>query len=271
MKALFYILSLLAIVAAAYFSNVNKENFIEQQESRIATFNQNKKVSANADKTKVELDDETKKRKDALDALEEVKATIESLEAKSRELSRELAGIDSELEEQLAELKDAEDARVEAETVLREAGFQGEVTFENIDGKIKELEDKRKVLIAEIEELDTNIDAANNNIAKNRAEIERLAERKSERDARIRANARESVITAVDQDWGFVVIGAGSASGFAPQNNLIVKRDGRMIAEVSPSSIEASQTIAEIDFDTVVPGVRLQPGDRVFLAKPATN
>lgn len=271
MKALFYVLSLAAILAAAYFSNVNKENFLEQQESRIATFNQNKKVSANADKTKVELDDEEKKRKDALDALEEVKATIESLEAKSRELSRELAGIDSELEEQLAELEDAEKGRLEAEKVLKDAGFEGAVTFDNIDGKIKELEDKRKVLIADIEELETNIDGANNKIAKNRTEIGRLAARKSERDQRIRGNARQSVITAVDQNWGFVVIGAGSSSGFAPQTNLIVTRDGRLIAEVTPSSIEASQTIAEIDFDTVVPGVRIQPGDRVMLAKPATN
>ena len=128
-----------------------------------------------------------------------------------------------------------------------------------------------ELLIADIEELETNIDGANNKIAKNRTEIGRLAARKSERDQRIRGNARQSVITAVDQNWGFVVIGAGSSSGFAPQTNLIVTRDGRLIAEVTPSSIEASQTIAEIDFDTVVPGVRIQPGDRVMLAKPATN
>lgn len=271
MKALFYVLSIVAILAAAYFSNINKKNFLEQQESRIGTFNQNRKVSANADKTKAELDDEENKRKDALKALEEVRATIDSLEGKSRELSRELAGIDGELEEQLAELEDAEKGRLEAEKVLRQTGFEGEVTFDNIDGKIKELEDKRKVLMADIEELETNIEGATNTLAKNRAEIGRLAARKSERDQRIRDNARESVITAVDQNWGFVVIGAGSSSGFAPQTSLIVKRDGRLIAEVTPSSIEAAQTIAEIDFDTVVPGVRIQPGDRVILAKPATN
>jgi hypothetical protein len=40
---------------------------------------------------------------------------------------------------------------------------------------------------------------------------------------------------------------------------------------VRPSSIEPTQTIAEIDFDTLATGVRLQPGDRVITAKSATN
>jgi septal ring factor EnvC (AmiA/AmiB activator) len=271
MKALFYILSLLTIVAAAYFSNVNKENFTEQQTSRVDTINLNRKVSANADDMKKQLDDESNKLREAKSALAEVEQSIASLESKARELSRELAEIDTELEEQLAKIKAGEDALDEAKKALAALGLGGNVNFDNIDVKIKELEDKRKVLIADIEELDNNIDAATNQVAKNRTEIARLDSRKGERDARIAANAKESVITAVDQEWGFVVIGAGSSSGFAPQNELIVKRDGRIIAEVRPSSIEASQTIAEIDFDTVVPGVRLQPGDRVIIAKPVTN
>jgi hypothetical protein len=81
----------------------------------------------------------------------------------------------------------------------------------------------------------------------------------------------ESVVTAVNQDWGFLVIGAGSNSGFTPQTSLIVQRDGRLIGRVRPSSIEPTQTIAEIDFKSIATGVRIQPGDRVMLATPATN
>jgi hypothetical protein len=79
------------------------------------------------------------------------------------------------------------------------------------------------------------------------------------------------VVSAVNDDWGFVIIGAGSSTGFTPQTKLLVKRDGRLIAEVKPSSIEPSQTIAEIDPETLAPGARIQPGDRVILANPATN
>ena len=92
-----------------------------------------------------------------------------------------------------------------------------------------------------------------------------------ERNSRIGRNSMEAVVTAVNQDWGFIVIGAGSNSGFTPQSALIVRRDGRMIGRVRPSSIEPTQTIAEIEFDSLATGVRLQPGDRVILAKPITN
>ena len=34
--------------------------------------------------------------------------------------------------------------------------------------------------------------------------------------------------------------------------------------------LEASQTIAEIEMDTLSPGVRLRPGDMVIMAEPAT-
>jgi hypothetical protein len=92
-----------------------------------------------------------------------------------------------------------------------------------------------------------------------------------ERNSRIGQNSLEAVVTAVNPEWGFVVIGAGSNSGFTPQTSLIVQRDGRMIGRVQPSAIEPMQTIAEVDFKALPSGVRLQPGDRVILSKPTAN
>jgi hypothetical protein len=78
----------------------------------------------------------------------------------------------------------------------------------------------------------------------------------------------QAVITGVNQEWGFLVIGAGSNTGFTPQTSLLVQRDGKMIGRVRPSSIEPTQTIAEINFKTLAPGVRIQPGDYVIYEKP---
>jgi hypothetical protein len=50
-----------------------------------------------------------------------------------------------------------------------------------------------------------------------------------------------------------------------------VERDGRKIGKVRPSAIEPTQTIAEIDLESLAAGVRLQPGDRVIIAAPFTN
>lgn len=271
MKLLFYILSLLTIVAAAYFSNVTKTKFEEQQKYRVDTIRLNENVSAQADKTEAQLKDEKNKLTEAEKARAEVEQSIASLESKERELRRELGEIDAELEAQIQKIKDAEDALAEVQKVFEEMGFQGAVNMDTISDNIKTLEDRRKVLMAEIDELNTNIDGAEKAIAKNREEIARLGDRKADRDRRIRNNSRESIITAVDSNWGFVVIGAGRSSGFEPQTRLLVKRNGRVVGEVVPSSIEATQTIAEIDFDTVAPGAVIQPGDRVMLVKPAAN
>jgi hypothetical protein len=44
-----------------------------------------------------------------------------------------------------------------------------------------------------------------------------------------------------------------------------------MVGRVIPSSIEPTQTIAEIDFKSLAVGVRIQPGVRVILADPVSN
>ncbi|MGB6222246.1 hypothetical protein [Haloferula sp.] len=265
MKALLYVIALLAIGGAAFFSNANKAKLAEQQQVRLDTISTNKKVSATVDLTQKELNTETDNLKTARSEKAEVEQNIDKLRSDEITLKRELADIEGTLEEQAQDLADAKKAVDELEALDIPGGIDG------IADNIKDLEDQKKILIQDIGELETTIEGAENAVAKNRAEISRLARRKAERTARFRRNAMESVITAVDQDWGFVVIGAGSNTGFTPQTRLIVKRSGRAIAEIRPSSIEATQTIGEIDWDTLAPGVRLQPGDRVILAKTATN
>ena len=136
---------------------------------------------------------------------------------------------------------------------------------------IEEFENKKREQQTKLDELETLTTAAEKVYATNRAELDRVMKRDLERTSRSASGSTESVISAVNQDWGFLVIGAGSNSGFTPQTPLIVQRDGKVLGRVRPSSIEPTQTIAEIDFDTLAAGVRIQPGDRVMLAKPSGN
>ena len=265
MKALFYVIALLAIAGAAYFSNSNKENMMEQQETRLKLIQDNKTVSATADKTQKELNTETDNLKAARSEKAEVEQNIDKLKSDETQLQRQLVEIEGTLEEQAQDLADVQKVLKELEDLDVPGGVDG------IEEAVTDLEDQKKILIQDIGELETTIEGAEKGVAKNQEEIARLPKRKAARNARFARNAMESVITAVDQDWGFVVIGAGKNTGFTPQTRLIVKRGGRSIAEIKPSSIEATQTIGEIDWDTLAPGVRLQPGDRVILAKTATN
>lgn len=143
MKILFYVLSLLVIIGAAYFSNSNKQKFIEQQEFRVSTIGKNETVSAQADKTEAQLTVERTKLKEAREAKAEVEQTIASLESQQRELQRELREIEATREAQLEKLEDARKAMEELKRVFADMDFEGEVNLENFERNFNMLEDKQ--------------------------------------------------------------------------------------------------------------------------------
>jgi hypothetical protein len=269
MKAILYSIVILVAVGAAFFTHKHKVKFEALQKDRLETIATNKAVSANA---AVE-ENKYKKESEVLVVSEskrtEVTLSIGSLKDAGSKMERDVAGLDTTLKAQDAEFVELDKTLKEVNKILEALG--GGVTIEALPDKILQIEADRKSRIAKLEELVVLAGAAEKLLEKNRAEMDRLVKRDVGRNARIGRNAMEAVITAVDQDWGFLVIGAGSNSGFTPQTSLLVQRDGRMIGRVRPSSIELTQTIAEIDFKSLSSGVRLQPGDHVMLTKPNTN
>ncbi len=275
MKAIFHIIAILAAGGAAYFSYDHSNKFKEQQSIRIKANDDNRAVTASAEATEKELKDEQGALKLAQDQREELTQAISALKSNENQLKRELGEIEGLLEEQQAEFdqlkKTEEEVNRVVESIKEDLNIDGEVNIDTLAGIIGQIEEDKKARQKKLEELETLVAAAEKKLAQNNSDADRLTQRKVERNNRISRNAMEAVITAVEQGWGFVVIGAGSNTGFTPQTSLLVKRDGKLIGRVRPSSIEPNQTIAEIDQESLVPGVRLQPGDRVILARPATN
>lgn len=275
MKAIFHIIAILAAGGAAYFSYDHSVKFKEQQSIRIKANDDNRAVTASAEATEKELKDEQGALKLAQDQREELTQSISALKSNENQLKRELGEIEGLLEEQQAEFdqlkKTEEEVNRVVESIKEDLNIDGEVNIDTLAGIIGQIEEDKKARQKKLEELETLVAAAEKKLAQNNSDADRLTQRKVERNNRISRNAMEAVITAVEQGWGFVVIGAGSNTGFTPQTSLLVKRDGKLIGRVRPSSIEPNQTIAEIDQESLVPGVRLQPGDRVILARPATN
>jgi uncharacterized coiled-coil protein SlyX len=184
-------------------------------------------------------------------------------------LANDMAKLNDDLKGQEDEFAQLEKALAEVNNIL--AALGGGVILDTLPEKIQQIEDDKKAKQTKLEELEVLVGGAEKSLATNRAELDRLSKRMVERSSRIGRNVMDAVVTAVNQDWGFLVIGAGSNSGFTPQTDLLVERDGRKIGRVRPSSIEATQTIAEIDLESLASGVRLQPGDRVILAQPVAN
>ena len=269
MKAILYVVALLVAGGAAYFTLEHSRKFEELETHRLKTIADNKTISANADVKEKELKDENGVLTTSKDKREILTQSISALKSTTSALERDVAGLDATLKGQDEELAEVQKTLAEVTEILK--SFGEDVTIDTLSEKINQIEEDKKARVVKLDELETLVAGAEKQLANSRAEFDRLVKRDIERSARIARNSMESVVTAVNQDWGFLVIGAGSNSGFTPQTGLIVQRDGRMIGRVRPSSIEPTQTIAEIDLKSLATGVRLQPGDRVMLATPITN
>lgn len=288
MKTVFYILALLVTAGAAYFSwDVNKK-FQEEyalintayvdtetgEKFDVGLVGLNDRYEATIKKTEDELKAEKEQLEAAKNELAERNAAIEVAQSNERTLQRSVGETEATLEEQQVKLDDLANAIDEAKKVVDrmkdELGGEVVVTLESLPDVIQQLKQKKQTLTDQNEELTELAEAADKNLAKNREEMARLVDNKAKRDSQISRNSMEATVTAVNYEWGFVVVGAGSRSGFTPQTTVLVKRDGRVLGQLTPSSIEPNQTIFEIDFDSMAPGVRIRPGDRVLLSRPRT-
>lgn len=269
MKFIFPILSIVVCGAAIYFSLSLKEKFESEQEARMAAINTNATTSKFLAETNLAIGKEEELLKAAKEQLATVTASVSFLESSVTNLKSEVEQLNNTLGLQGEESKEAVEALEKFNVIL--GGQDGNVTRDNFQAKFNEIEENIKAKQTRLDEMETLIEGAKASLATKQAEVERLVERLNARNRRIARNSMEARITAVNHEWGFLVIGAGSNSGFTPQTSLLVKRDGRLIGKVTPSAIEPTQTIAEIDMESLAPGVRIQPGDSVILAKPARN
>ena len=84
---------------------------------------------------------------------------------------------------------------------------------------------------------------------------------------RLRADLRGKILV-VDPKWDFVVLNIGQDQGVLEEGELLVSRDGKLVAKVKVSSVEKNRCIAN-----VVPGWKLGEvieGDEVSPAHPAS-
>jgi len=269
MKAILYAIAILVFGVAIYFTLEHTRKFEELEEVRLKTNADNRAVTASAEAKESELRKLNEDLAEAKQRRVEASTSLELANTDGSRLEREVSALDNTIRAQNAELAEI-NAELDALRVTL-GGLGEDITFENLPDRVQQVQEELESLQGRHEELTTLIGGAEKALATKRDEIDRLTRREVQRSARIGRNSTEAVVTAVNQDWGFLVIGAGSNSGFAPQTSLLVTRDGRLVGRVNPTAIEPTQTIAEIDFESLPVGARIQPGDRVILTQPTAN
>jgi hypothetical protein len=93
-----------------------------------------------------------------------------------------------------------------------------------------------------------------------------VTERKQRRDAGVGKAGVRGTVLAVNQAYNFVVLNLGGRQGVEPNAEMLVLRDGTLIAKIRISSVEPSTAIGDIITSSLERGVQVQPGDIVIYA-----
>lgn len=265
MKTLFYILATVAIAAAGFFGWTARENYAQQIADRDALIAQNDELSKNIEDKESEKKQVTEERSEALDQEAEQKAALESAIAKEKEIRRELAEYETQLEE-----AEATEKLVDTGIIKIKELFPG-MDMDEVVTRVQEMEEQEDKMIAEINDLKLFKMKLSEELVKNDSEIVRVEGKITESMDNIRGNTFQASVTAVDHQWDFVIIGAGEKSGLTSDTKLLVVRGGQFIGKLSINQLEANRAVADIDPGSVKIGSSLRVGDQVILEKVRTN
>jgi predicted nucleic acid-binding Zn-ribbon protein len=193
--------------------------------------------------------------------LGEVKAQIDAKSAEQSNLQSEVDKLD-------AQIAEANEKAAEVETLVAEVkGQLGDVDIEALPGFVKGLNDERKELNREYEEILIAAEEAEAKRDAAQAQVQEIIKQEADRVESLAQNSLSSLVTAVNNDWGFVVIKPHPRAKISSDSKLMVVRGTRPLARLNISAVEANRVIADIDYDSLVAGARLRAGDRVILAK----
>jgi len=267
-KTVFYILSILVILAAVFFAFDNNAKMKDQMAKWKETNGTNTNVAASIKERGKELEVAKNELGAAKTRNAELISTKENEQSKERNLKQTLDQYNVDIEDTDAEVIKFEEIKKKVEGMI--GGLN--IPFDQIPGEIQKMEDQRKAQASKLEELVMLEEKLDKNVAENNDENARLASRLGEIRSKISRNAVQGAVIAVDSNWGFVIVNKGrSNSNITEQSDLLVSRGGRLLGRLKVHSLEVNQTICDLDLKSLKPGVRIQPGDRVTVSEAAAN
>ena len=262
MIKVFLIIAALVLGASAYFGIENRSKFVDTREEKDSL---NKNIKKQIEKTDEEREKLIAQHGKLLERHKEYDAEVAKKERYIERTQEEQNKLNTANQTKSGLMaKKAEYDQVIADFEARFPDVDG---IEGVVAKVEDMKTEKMELEAKQKELEVALTAMNARVAKNRKTIGVFDDRQAKRSQGIALNGTEGVITAVNQDWGFVVIGIGSNKGVTADSELIVKRGGEIVGKLSIASIEPRLTVADIRMDTLKDGARILPGDRVIFEK----
>jgi len=258
MKSIYFLIPALIAIIASIGLSVNNRTTLK--ETRVERIKNNDLIVGVLNKIKQEDDPALIASYEALYAQEvrlaESKANTDTHNVNIKRLDNEISGLNSE--------KAPVDKKIAtAENAVKEISerFPG-TTLQNVAEKIKQLESDLETAKQDLATRKTELEVVNKKVAANEVRIEKAEKVQTDRLSSIGRNATEGLITAVNTDWGFVLVNIGKDQGVQGDSQLIVQRDGIRIGNLNVVSIQPGLTVADINQKGLSGSV--EPGDKVI-------
>ena len=258
MKSIYFLIPALIAIISSIGLSVNNRTTLK--ETRVERIKNNDLIVGVLNEIKQEDDPALIASYEALYAQEvrlaESKANTDTHNVNIKRLDNEIAGLNSE--------KAPVDKKIAtAENAVKEISerFPG-TTLQNVAEKIKQLESDLETAKQDLATRKTELEVVNKKVAANEVRIEKAEKVQTDRLSSIGRNATEGLITAVNTDWGFVLVNIGKDQGVQGDSQLIVQRDGIRIGNLNVVSIQPGLTVADINQKGLSGSV--EPGDKVI-------
>ncbi len=154
------------------------------------------------------------------------------------------------------------------EEINRILGSSG--TMEEILAKNEQLKKDNDAKVEELDKISKEAEVAKKAIVESQNLITRLKQQQATRAKAISLASRTGTVSAVNPDFGFVIVNLGQNQGVSSESRLLVKRGSQLIGKLNIVQIEANTTVADIAVKSITPGFEIQPGDEVVFENSPT-
>ncbi len=255
------ILTSLVAGAAAYFAIQNKNSYAQHHDARVAAETQDTRTQRELATVSEELEDFGARLNTGTEQRDLSVAQREQKEIKLNSSKQQLASKNKEMLDK--------QNRIDGLTLALESASENlpaGLDLADIPGMVEDLKLKEDELQNEIQEKRTLVAAAVNRTKNSEKVLESLRNQETAYQQAIARNAIELAVSAVNNEWGFVVINTPRGTGIQTASPLVVKRGEAFVARLTVDKVEPTQIVANID--SISDGMRILPGDRVIFEDP---
>ncbi len=253
-------LSVVFMLLSAVLGYLNKGKLTESQAATASAQSAASAAQTEVATTKKSLTDANQKLTAETQKVSDMEGQISSKDSEIARITGEITNLTAQITSKDAELTAKTSELEQLKTAATADPIAGTVEIDpNQGAQVAEL-------TAQIEALRSEKAIIGDKLLAAESKTTELSDIVNRQKNAVLARGTEGQVVAVNQAWGFVVIDLGDRSGAVNNAELVVLRSGERIGRVKITSVERSNSIADIISSSVSESQRILPGDRVIYA-----